>query len=279
MKKHGIAVLFFVLTSSIFPQWQSLWTSPAIDYNTYSGWLSFEKDADGWKSRFYTLDTDYFKVMTSEFSYTVDYTYTFTAAEKLAGYQLYSIGYDLTGDGKTEFYVLGYEGSSSNYRQTMKVFDIVSGQVLLFKGDNNYSYSYPTFSDINGNGTLECLLSKAVYPSFGTYQYEALVTGVTGSSDKIIPLKFELRQNHPNPFNPTTTISYELDKQQTVTLRIYDTNGSLVKTLINGTQESGNHEVVWDGRNSEGIRVPTGIYFYELINQQGSSAKKMVMLK
>lgn len=279
MKKIILAVLFFAGSISVLPQWQTTWTSASYPYATVVGWLNFEKNGDEWKSRFYALDENTFKVMESEFSSTAQYTYTFTAEEKLAGYQLYSLGLDLTGDGKTEFYVLAYNGPSSNYRQSMKVFDIVANQTVFEKNDASFSYSYPTFADINNNGTIECLVSKVVYPSFTTYYKEVYSTTVTEAGDLIIPSRIELNQNYPNPFNPTTTITYELEAQQSVVLKIFDSQGELVNTLVSGIRDAGKHDAVWDGRNSSGTRVPTGVYFYELVNQQGSTAKKMLLLK
>jgi len=279
MRKVILIILLLAGSISIKPQWQVSWTSTSYNYSTLTGWVNFEKNGDGWKSRFYSMDSIAFKVMDSEFSSTPQYTYTFTAAEKLAGYQLYSLGLDLTGDGKAEFYVLAYNGPSSNYRQSMKVFDIVTNQTVFEKNDASFSYSYPEFADIDGNGTIECMLTKVAYPSFATYYYEVYTTTVTGNLDLVAPLRFELKQNYPNPFNPSTTISYEIGTQQKVTLKIFNIKGELVNTLVNGIQEAGKYEAVWDGRTYSSERVPTGVYFYELINQEGSSTKKMLLLK
>ena len=93
-------------------------------------------------------------------------------------------------------------------------------------------------------------------------------------------ISFRLHQNQPNPFNPTTTIRYDLPKPADVTLRIYDVKGRLVRTLLHPTwKETGRHTELWDGLNNRGDKVASGIYFYRLTAGNQSLAKKMVLLK
>jgi hypothetical protein len=103
----------------------------------------------------------------------------------------------------------------------------------------------------------------------------------TGIGD--VPFAFnELRQNHPNPFNPTTTISYSIKQRGHVTLRIYNAAGQLIRTLVNDTQapRSGGFDVVWDGRNNSGAPVASGVYLYKLTASGDFKAvKKLVLLK
>lgn len=89
-----------------------------------------------------------------------------------------------------------------------------------------------------------------------------------------IPALATLKQNYPNPFNPKTTINYQLMASNFVTLRVYDTLGRRVATLVHSYQNAGTHSVQFDGKE-----LPSGVYIYRL--QVGSSevAKKMVLLK
>ncbi len=90
---------------------------------------------------------------------------------------------------------------------------------------------------------------------------------------------FNLYQNSPNPFNPVTTISYELPKRSMVVLKIFNELGEEVRTLVNKEQPAGIHEVKWDGRDNNHKNVATGVYFYR-INVEGSvQTRKMFMLK
>jgi hypothetical protein len=108
------------------------------------------------------------------------------------------------------------------------------------------------------------------------------VEGTALSSDidqAAIPTKFELFANHPNPFNPTTTIAYDLPRGVDVHLIVYDVNGRQVVELVNAAQPAGHHSIVWEGRNASGNTVASGVYFYRLKAGDFVQTKKMVMLK
>lgn len=89
-----------------------------------------------------------------------------------------------------------------------------------------------------------------------------------------LPLDHELKQNFPNPFNPTTQINFSLSKSSHVTLKIYDTAGHLVSTLINEDLSEGNYTKVWNGQN-----MHSGLYFYQLTTGNSTETKKMILLK
>ncbi len=89
----------------------------------------------------------------------------------------------------------------------------------------------------------------------------------------------ELSQNTPNPFNPTTMIRFSLPASEHVSLSIYSANGTLVRSLVDGVQARGTHNITWDGRDSNGNSVGSGVYFYRLTAGKFSDSKKMVLLK
>ncbi|MEJ2719678.1 MAG: FlgD immunoglobulin-like domain containing protein, partial [bacterium] len=88
-----------------------------------------------------------------------------------------------------------------------------------------------------------------------------------------------LRQNVPNPFNPTTTIAFVLPERTRATLAVYDVSGRLVSTLVSGVVERGNREYQWNGTDTAGNRASTGVYFYRLTAGEKTLTKKMVLLK
>ncbi|MCB0833691.1 MAG: T9SS type A sorting domain-containing protein [Bacteroidetes bacterium] len=88
-----------------------------------------------------------------------------------------------------------------------------------------------------------------------------------------------LNSNYPNPFNPSTTISYDTRKDGYVRLVIYNTLGQKVRTLVDGTVSKGSHRVVWDGKNDKGSIVPTGIYFSRLECDDQIRSRKMMFIK
>ncbi|MFO7896912.1 MAG: S8 family serine peptidase, partial [Candidatus Cloacimonadales bacterium] len=88
-----------------------------------------------------------------------------------------------------------------------------------------------------------------------------------------------LDNNYPNPFNPTTNISFSLQQAGEVKLHIYNAKGQLVKTLVNEHLSSGRHRVVWNGSDQQQNSAASGIYFYRLQTAEFDSMKKMVLIK
>ncbi|RMF69991.1 MAG: T9SS C-terminal target domain-containing protein [Calditrichaeota bacterium] len=94
------------------------------------------------------------------------------------------------------------------------------------------------------------------------------------------PLAFELLPNYPNPFNPETTIRYQLPEAGRVTLTIYNLLGQKVRTLVNQNRSSGSYTVVWDGRNDAGKELSSGVYLYKLkVGKAFVATRKMLYLK
>jgi len=105
-------------------------------------------------------------------------------------------------------------------------------------------------------------------------------TGVEDWADNLnTPKSFALFQNHPNPFNPETKISYYLPTASYVRLTVYNILGQKVRTLFDGHQDSGTHTVLWDGRREEGAALSSGIYFYRMQAGDFRETKKMSLMK
>ena len=96
-----------------------------------------------------------------------------------------------------------------------------------------------------------------------------------------LPRAFGLTQNTPNPFNPTTTISYKVPNGASyhVNIKVYDLRGRLVCILVDNVCEAGSYSVFWDGMNSSGQMVPSGIYLYRMRAENFVQTRKMVLLK
>jgi len=112
----------------------------------------------------------------------------------------------------------------------------------------------------------------------GGYSGEATIGPATGVAG-VTAWANRLFQNVPNPFNPSTTIRFELAVPADVTLIVYDVAGRVVKRLVDGRTGAGVHDAVWDGTNAAGQRVSSGVYFYRLTTDRFSKTRKMVMLK
>ncbi|MBN2013089.1 T9SS type A sorting domain-containing protein [candidate division KSB1 bacterium] len=93
------------------------------------------------------------------------------------------------------------------------------------------------------------------------------------------PVGFALHQNYPNPFNSSTEISYDLPVSTHITLKIYDILGKEIRTLVNETQPANHYKINWDGKNSAGNDVPSGIYFYRMTAPTFSQTQKLSMMR
>ncbi|MCH7772161.1 MAG: T9SS type A sorting domain-containing protein [Bacteroidetes bacterium] len=104
------------------------------------------------------------------------------------------------------------------------------------------------------------------------------------SDDKTIPTEFILSQNYPNPFNPSTTIEFSVPVNSNVKLTIYNLLGQEVSTLVSEELSAGNYSVIWNGTDTNGLQVSSGVYLYKM-KANGyngtpfSQTKKMILLK
>jgi hypothetical protein len=90
---------------------------------------------------------------------------------------------------------------------------------------------------------------------------------------------YKLYQNFPNPFNPKTVISFEIEQRAKVSLKVYDNQGRFIHSLLNNTFHAGVHTVSWNGRNSRGETVSAGVYFYTLETEGFTATRKMILLR
>jgi flagellar hook assembly protein FlgD len=94
-----------------------------------------------------------------------------------------------------------------------------------------------------------------------------------------VPEQFALHHNHPNPFNPITSLRYDLPEQAQVTLTIYNMLGREVSQLVNTTQEAGYRSVQWNATDMHGKPVSAGVYLYQIRAGEFVQTRKMVLLK
>ncbi|MCI0495690.1 T9SS type A sorting domain-containing protein, partial [candidate division KSB1 bacterium] len=123
------------------------------------------------------------------------------------------------------------------------------------------------------------LIAAQNFEQYGTAVAAINFTTTSVAEQQMMPQSYALHQNHPNPFNPTTRICYELPEATEVDVVIFDLQGNLVKRLFNGRQNAGRYEMEWNGRNNQGIRVVSGIYFYRLTTEKFSATHKMILAK
>jgi hypothetical protein len=108
--------------------------------------------------------------------------------------------------------------------------------------------------------------------------FEAITVALSGAASSL-PTAYALDQNYPNPFNPDTQIGLALPSDSHVRLNIFNVLGQHVRTLVDGDMPAGYHTVTWDGNDSDGSSVASGVYFYRITAEDFSSSKKMMLLK
>ncbi|MBC8375107.1 MAG: T9SS type A sorting domain-containing protein [FCB group bacterium] len=135
--------------------------------------------------------------------------------------------------------------------------------------------------NINENATVGTQILLGVELSSGDMVgwQDTLVLGwVDIEEQSLRPLQFALQQNFPNPFNPSTTISYELPTQSDVRIVVYDILGQEVATLVSENQSVGYKSIQWDGLNTQGQQLSTGMYLYVIHAGEFTQTRKMLLL-
>jgi hypothetical protein len=131
--------------------------------------------------------------------------------------------------------------------------------------------------EIERNGTIYALQHNR-NPFIDRPEFAAAMYVTTGVDDEAVRA-FHLSSNIPNPFNPSTTIRFELPRPSDVRLSVYDVSGRLVAVLVDGKLDPGGHEVAWRGRDSTGAPVASGVYFCRMEAGDFRGTIKMVSLK
>jgi hypothetical protein len=206
---------------------------------------------------------------------------------------------DFDSDGDRDLFVGESRGGLHYYKnQTQnsirgKVFDHegpLENVLVYLSGDKQDS----TYTDTSGNFEFVGLPlgNYCVYRELGSFQYcfsplesdtfEINFIGVTQVDE--LPQQSgqaqpQLLPNYPNPFNPQTNIVYFLPAYARVKLTVYNLKGEKIRKLIDGFQSKGSKKVIWDGKDSQGKKVSSGIYFCELQANQACETMKMILLK
>jgi hypothetical protein len=194
------------------------------------------------------------------------------------------------------FVINGERAGAGGYYDTTHVFTVSSNSWTHIISGKPYK-----MSNICNAAAAKCVndtirifvpggygsLTGAV-PGVETNLFDVINGGsLTGVPEPVagIPTEFELAQNYPNPFNPSTTIQFGLPVAADVTLKIYNVLGQEVVTLFDGQRGAGTFQSVWNGRNSAGNQIASGMYFYNLVAKSAdgkstfTNIKKMLFLK
>ena len=160
---------------------------------------------------------------------------------------------------------------------TLTSADTLNGQILL-------NAAYFENGDLPIRIDLNHIQSKDNVPVNISYNFvgennENLSSGYETLDIKPVPKEFALHNNYPNPFNPVTTINYDLPKDAKVLLIVYDLMGREVARLNDSFMSAGYHSVQWNARNQYGAQVSAGVYFYHIQAGEFIKTQKMILLK
>jgi hypothetical protein len=163
--------------------------------------------------------------------------------------------------------------------------------VLVAVNDGSGSFSSPSAHytggdgefiiaiELNGDNANDLVVSHHTLNTVSVL-INGSQTDVEDNDSATLPETYWLSCNYPNPFNPQTTIAYDLPGEATVTLNVFDASGRLVRELVDGeVLTAGRYETMWNGRNDAGRQVASGVYFYRLEAGVYSETKRMVLLK
>ncbi len=166
------------------------------------------------------------------------------------------------------------DGSANQYQWKHRGVDMPA--------ERNASLRIPALA-ASDSGLYSCHVTNMLVPDLTlvTRPVHLHIDGATGIENQGggLPKEFHLAQNHPNPFNPATQISYHLPRATDVRLAVYTVNGQQVRILANGTQSAGIKTVTWNARDDRGRKMSSGIYFYRLQAGDFIAVKKMLLLQ
>ena len=187
-----------------------------------------------------------------------------------------------------------YSGADINNSLPVQMNDDNHWDIIVSEHDAYHIDNDNDLFWLEGDGTnsweIEHGITEMLKLSLNTSQHGAVFGEILNSwldyhynflniNDASIPGRYKLFQNHPNPFNPITTLQYDLPEDVNVKIMIYDLMGREVKTLVNNQLSAGYKSVSWNAKNNLGQPVSAGMYLYRISAGDFQSVKKMVLLK
>jgi FG-GAP-like repeat/Secretion system C-terminal sorting domain len=167
---------------------------------------------------------------------------------------------------------------------------IENGNMLwLYDGQGSYTSSGDIFGnsrvlsleckDLDGDNDNDVVFGQLEGTGGNSVYYnESTIVGLN-EENSLGSVNYKLYNNYPNPFNPNTIIEYSLIKSSDVIMKVYDSLGRYVRTLVNKYMQSGNHKIIWNGKDEFNRSVSAGVYFYQLTANSFTNTKKMILLE
>jgi hypothetical protein len=185
-------------------------------------------------------------------------------------------------DGTNGYYAYTFDPDVNNPSDSSVIvaWNVERPMTVNFPVDTSCKYSL--FDLLGGSTSISPQNGQLEVPIGPNPVYVVKVnsSGIASFNTMMIPREFSVSQNYPNPFNPSTAIKYYVPFASHVKIIIYDLLGRQICTLVDGEITSGEKTVLWNGTNSQGIKVGSGVYFYQLKTKSGfTKTQKMILLK
>jgi hypothetical protein len=171
-------------------------------------------------------------------------------------------GYDESDQALSSTEIYNINGQSSfgaelNYPRYELMAALYDSSIYVFGGQNETNYSIFAVEKLNISDLVG--VRQIPYPEH--------------------PSRFELGDNYPNPFNPSTVITFKVNLSSRVKIEIFSCTGEYIKTLINQPLAAGEYKITWDSRDKRNIPVASGLYFYKLTAEFSSETKRMLLIR
>ncbi|GEM_PF-4080490 len=261
-------------------------TSPpirVIDTETWMESFTIPGETAGYLSRATTASLDGYTVVSANLSgslyiYTTEdlSTYNLTDSTHVPEGDPSSLQFDSDGMLWVTDEGLNAQNPDSSTR-SIKVFDLENRTYYTLRHDS--LRLQPRGIGFATDGDTRQIVVGSFYVGGYVDVFNLVDPGPVAIDDPETPTQFVLEQNYPNPFNPTTTIRYTLRDAGHVSLRVYNSTGQLVNTLVSGVQPTGSHQATWDGTDANGRTVSSGVYFYSLEMENQRETRAMTFLK
>ena len=183
---------------------------------------------------------------------------------------------------KDYYYIIKNDASSNLLEDTELLLKYLN---LAIKVKYTYREIFQDLTGIDNPLVYDSIINKTkVYEqgllsNVGAYEAITALSDLYDNINSRKPIKNDLYQNHPNPFNNSTIITYKLDFPSIVKLIIYNTSGQIVRVLKNERQQEGIYKIEWNGTTTKGQVVSSGVYLYELSTEHGIEKRKMTYIK
>lgn len=187
------------------------------------------------------------------------------------------------GGGTRTVWDIEYDGGDVTDGNSYSYYAMMDSSDVAGDAENRFTpHRLAIGGDMDGDGNKELVVQSVNQPSSFPTMYVVewgALTGIIPPIASNIPKEYALKQNYPNPFNPTTTFSYDLPKSGYVSLKIYNSLGQEVKTLVDKHQAAGSYDFTWDGTDSHGRLISSGIYISTIKVNNFKSSIKIMLLK